>query len=225
MTGIYLIFGFFTMISYFVGSKLKSKFKEFSRIPTANKMNGRDVVEAIMHEHGITGVKIGSITGQLTDHYNPTTKTINLSKDVYHGQHIAAVAVAAHEAGHAIQHDRAYSLLGLRSKLVPLVSFSSKYMQWVLLAGIMMVETFPSLLLLGIIMFSITTLFSIITLPVEVDASLRALKWLKFSGVTTEYTQTKAEEALKWAAYTYLIGALSSLATLLYYVSIFMRRR
>lgn len=225
MIGIYLLFGFFTLLSYFVGYKLKSKFKEFSKIPTANNMNGRDVVEAILLEHGIVGVKIGSVSGQLTDHYNPTTKTINLSRDVYNGRSIASVAVAAHEAGHAIQHDRSYSLLGLRSKLVPLVSFSSKYMQWVLLAGIVMIESFPSLLLVGIIMFAFTTLFSLITLPVEVDASLRALKWLEFSGVTTEHTQYKAEEALKWAAYTYLIAALSSLATLFYYVSILMRRR
>jgi len=225
MSGIWIIFIFFTLISWLISSRLKSKFKAFSQVPTANGMSGKEVAQLMLQDHGIQGVRIGSVGGQLSDHYNPAEKTINLSKDVYYGRNVAAAAVAAHETGHAIQHAKAYSWLQLRSALVPVVSFSSKWMQWLLLAGILMVNSFPELLLAGIVLFASTTLFSIITLPVEVDASSRALKWLKTTRITTEQTQHNASEALRWAAYTYFIAALSSLATLLYYIMIFMGRR
>ena len=188
-------------------------------------MTGRDVAEKMLRDNGITGVKIGSVEGQLTDHYNPVNKTINLSKEVYFGNSIAAAAVAAHECGHAVQHAKAYSMLKMRSALVPVVSFASHWVQWILLAGILMVNTFPQLLLAGIILFAIMTLFSFITLPVEINASHRALVWLRNSGITDYQTQGYAFDALKWAAYTYVIAALSSLATLLYYVMIYLGRR
>ena len=188
-------------------------------------MTGRDVAEKMLRDNGITGVKIGSVEGQLTDHYNPVNKTINLSKEVYFGNSIAAAAVAAHECGHAVQHAKAYSMLKMRSALVPVVSFASHWVQWILLAGILMVNTFPQLLLAGIILFAIMTLFSFITLPVEINASHRALVWLRNSGITDYQTQSYAFDALKWAAYTYVIAALSSLATLLYYVMIYLGRR
>lgn len=222
---IWVIFIGFTLISWLISNQLKSRFVKYSKIPTANGMTGRDVVEKMLRDNGISGVKIGSVEGQLTDHYNPVDKTINLSKDVYYGNSIAAAAVAAHECGHAVQHARAYSMLKVRSALVPVVSFASHWVQWILLAGILMVNTFPQLLLAGIILFGAMTLFSFITLPVEIDASHRALAWLKTSGITTHETQPYAFDALKWAAYTYVIAALSSLATLLYYVMIYMGRR
>ncbi|PKQ61012.1 hypothetical protein BZG02_17090 [Labilibaculum filiforme] len=225
MGGIWIIFIAFTLVSWLVSNQLKSRFKKYSQLPTANGMSGKEVVEQMLRDHGIKGIRIGSVDGQLSDHYNPTDKTINLSKDVYHGRSIAAAAVAAHETGHAIQHAEAYIWLQMRSALVPIVSFSSKWVQWVLLAGILMVNSFPQLLLVGIVLFAGTTLFSIITLPVEVDASRRALVWLKTSGITTYETQKSAYDALKWAAYTYFVAALSSLATLLYYVMIYMGRR
>ncbi|WP_320017742.1 zinc metallopeptidase [Labilibaculum manganireducens] len=225
MGGIWIIFIAFTLLSWLVSSQLKARFKRYSQIPTANGMTGREVVEQMLRDHGVRGVRIGSVDGQLSDHYNPENKTINLSKDVYHGRSIAAAAVAAHETGHAIQHAEAYAWLQMRSALVPIVSFSSNWIQWLLLAGIVMVNAFPQLLLTGIVLFAGTTLFSIITLPVEVDASRRALVWLKTSGITTYETQKSAFDALKWAAYTYFIAALSSLATLLYYVMIYMGRR
>jgi Zn-dependent membrane protease YugP len=225
MGGIWIIFIAFTLLSWLVSSQLKSRFKKYSQLPTANGMTGRDVAERMLQDHGISGVRIGSVGGQLSDHYNPANRTINLSQDVYHGRNISAAAVAAHETGHAIQHAQEYSWLQMRSALVPIVSFSSKWVQWVLLAGILMVNTFPQLLLVGIVLFAGTTLFSIITLPVEVDASRRALVWLKTSGITSYETQKSAYDALKWAAYTYVVAALSSLATLLYYVMIYMGRR
>ena len=188
-------------------------------------MTGRDVVEKMLRDNGISGVKIGTVEGQLTDHYNPANKTINLSKDVYYGNSIAAAAVAAHETGHALQHAKAYSMLKLRSALVPAVEFASHWVQWILLAGIILVNTFPGLLLAGIGLFAIMTLFSFITLPVEIDASHRALAWLRTSGITSQQTQGYAFDALKWAAYTYVIAALASLATLLYYIMIYMNRR
>lgn len=222
---IWIIFIGFALISWLISYQLKSRFKEYAQIPTANGMSGKEVVEKMLRDHNIYGVKIGSIEGQLTDHYNPTDKTINLSEDVYFGTNVAAAAVAAHETGHAVQHAHAYAWLGLRSSLVPVVSFSSKYIQWILLAGILMVNSFPSLLLFGIFLFALTTLFSFITLPVEINASSRALIWLKTSGITTIQTHEKAEDALRWAGYTYVVAALSALATLLYYISIYMGRR
>jgi len=219
---IFIIFIVFTLLSWFISNQLKRKFKEYSKIPTANGMSGKEVVEKMLIENRITGVKVGSVSGRLSDHYNPLNKTINLSHDVYYGRSIAAAAVAAHECGHALQHATSYKWLGLRSKLVPVVSITSKWVQWILLAGILMIQKNPSILLAGIAMFATITLFSFITLPVEINASKRALAWLKTTGITTSHTHDKAEDALKWAGYTYVVAALSSLATLLYYVWIFM---
>lgn len=222
---IWVIFIGFMILGWLVSHQLKSRFAKYSKIPTDNGMTGRDVVEKMLRDNGITGVKIGSVDGQLTDHYNPVNKTINLSKEVYYGNSIAAAAVAAHECGHAVQHAKAYSMLKLRSALVPVVMFASHWVQWVLLAGILLVNTFPQLLLAGIILFGLMTLFSFVTLPVEIDASHRALAWLRNSGITNYQTQGYAFDALKWAAYTYVIAALSSLVTLLYYIMIYMGRR
>ena len=222
---IWVIFIGFTIISWLISNQLKNRFQKYSKILTANGMTGRDVVDKILRDNGISGVKIGTVEGQLTDHYNPANKTINLSKDVYYGNSIAAAAVAAHETGHALQHAKAYSMLKLRSALVPAVEFASHWVQWILLAGIILVNTFPGLLLAGIGLFAIMTLFSFITLPVEIDASHRALAWLRTSGITSQQTQGYAFDALKWAAYTYVIAALASLATLLYYIMIYMNRR
>jgi Zn-dependent membrane protease YugP len=188
-------------------------------------MSGREVAERMLRDNGITDVRIGSVEGQLTDHYNPADKTINLSSEVYNGRSISSAAVAAHETGHAVQHAKAYAWLGLRSKLVPTVSFASKWVQWILLAGILLVRTFPALLLVGIVLFALTTIFSFITLPVEIDASRRALAWLSNAGITSYQNHDKAQDALKWAAYTYVIAALGSLATLLYYIMIFTGSR
>jgi len=222
---IWIVFIGFTLLSWLVSHQLKSRFQKYSQIPTSNGMSGKEVVEQMLRDHGVTGVRIGSVSGQLSDHYNPAEKTINLSQEVYHGRNVAAAAVAAHETGHAIQHAQAYSWLQMRSALVPVVSFSSKWVQWILLAGIIMINSFPQLLLGGIVMFAATTLFSFITLPVEIDASNRALKWLKTTGITTYESQKSANDALRWAAYTYIVAALSSLATLMYYVMMYMGRR
>jgi Zn-dependent membrane protease YugP len=210
------------LLSFIVSNTLQSKFKKYSKIPVNGGLTGRDIALKMLQDNGIYDVKVVSVPGHLTDHYNPANKTVNLSPEVYSGQSIAAAAVAAHECGHAVQHAKAYAFLQMRSKLVPVVSFASKWVQWVLLAGILLVNTFPGLLLFGIILFASTTLFSFITLPVEIDASNRALVWLRTSGLTTYETQDKAKDALKWAAYTYVVAALSSLATLLYYIMIFM---
>ena len=213
------------ILSWIVSMTLKSKFSKYSKIPLDNGMSGREVAEKMLHDNGITGVTIGSVEGQLTDHYNPADKTINLSQEVYNGRSISSAAVAAHECGHAVQHAKAYAWLGLRSNLVPVVSFASKWVQWILIAGILMVRTFPALLLAGIILFALTTLFSFITLPVEIDASRRALAWLSNAGITSYQNHALAQDALKWAAYTYVIAALGSLATLLYYIMIFTGSR
>ncbi len=209
------------VLSWIVSMTLKSKFKRYSRIPIDNGMSGKDVAERMLHDNGIYDVRVESVQGHLTDHYNPQTKTINLSNEVYNGRSISAAAVAAHECGHAVQHATAYAWLGFRSKMVPAVSFSSRYVQWILLLGILMVNTFPALLLAGIVIFGLTTLFSFITLPVEINASTRALAWLSDAGITSYQNHDKAKDALKWAAYTYVVAALGSLATLLYYVMIF----
>jgi len=222
---IWVIFIGFMILSLIISQTLKSKFRKYSKIPTENGMSGRDVVEKMLRDNGIYDVKIESVPGQLTDHYNPVNKTINLSQEVYNGRSVSAAAVAAHETGHAVQHAKAYALLGFRSNLVPAVSFASKYVQWILLIGILVVQKFPALLLFGIILFALTTIFSFITLPVEINASKRALAWLSSSGITTYENHEKAQDALKWAAYTYVIAALGSLATLLYYIMIFMGSR
>jgi hypothetical protein len=222
---IWIIFIGFMILSWIVSMTLKSKFNKYSKIPLDNGMSGCEVAEKMLRDNGITGVKVESIEGQLTDHYNPADKTVNLSLEVYNGRSISSAAVAAHECGHAVQHAKAYAWLGLRSNLVPAVSFASKWVQWILLAGILLVRTFPALLLAGIVLFALTTLFSFITLPVEIDASRRALAWLSNAGITSYQNNEKAQDALKWAAYTYVIAALGSLATLLYYIMIFTGSR
>jgi len=213
------------LLSWLVGSQLKSKFTAYSKIPVVNGMSGRDIAKKMLYDNGITDVQVLSVEGSLSDHYNPVNKTVNLSREVYEGRNVAAAAVAAHECGHAVQHATAYHWLQMRSTLVPIVSFSSKWVQWVLLAGILLLQSFPQLLLVGIVMFALTTLFSFITLPVEIDASRRALAWLNISGITDINSHPKAQEALRWAAYTYVVAALSSLATLLYYIAIFLGGR
>jgi Zn-dependent membrane protease YugP len=223
--GIYLILGVFMLISWLVSMRLKSKFNEYSQVSFRGNLTGAQIAAKMLADSGISDVKILSVEGQLTDHYNPVEKTVNLSPEVYNGRSVAAAAVAAHECGHAVQHARAYMWLGMRSKLVPAVSFASKWMQWILLAGVLTISVFPWLLLFGIVLFAATTIFSFITLPVEFDASNRALAWLEGSGMTSSQEHDMAKDALKWAAMTYVVAALSSLATLLYYVSIFLRRR
>lgn len=221
----WILFIGIAIISYIVQASLQSKFEKYSRMALDNGMTGREVAEKMLRDNGIYDVTVTSTPGMLTDHYNPTNKTVNLSEGVYNTCSVAAAAVAAHECGHAVQHARAYAPLQMRSALVPVVQFSSSIVSWVLLAGILMVNTFPQLLLIGICLFAMTTLFSFITLPVEIDASRRALAWLSSAGVTNTYNHTQAQDALKSAAYTYVVAALSSLATLVYYIMIFTNRR
>lgn len=211
--------------SWLVSSTLKSKFEHYSKLYLQNGMSGKEIAEQMLHDNGIYDVKVVSTPGMLTDHYNPVDKTVNLSEGVYHQRNAAAAAVAAHECGHAVQHARGYQWLTMRSQLVPVVSFASNIVQWVLLGGILLVNVFPSLLFIGILLFAATTLFSIITLPVEYDASNRALAWLKDKRMVNQAEYAGAEDALKWAARTYLVAAIGSIATLLYYVSIFMGSR
>ena len=225
MAPIWIIFGVFMLLSWLISWQLKSKFKKYSKVPINYNLTGKEVAEKMLKDNGIMDVKVVSTPGQLSDHYNPLTKTVNLSEGVYSSSNVAAAAVAAHECGHAVQHATAYSFLQMRSKLVPVVSFTSRWIQWVLLAGILLVQSMPSILLIGIVLFGLTTLFSFITLPVEIDASKRALVWLNTSGMTNVENHDKAEDALRWAAYTYVVAALGSLATLLYYIMIFTGRR
>ena len=214
----WILFIFIAILSYSVQGNLNRKFKKYSKVPTRDGSSGYDVACRMLSDHGISNVKVTCVDGQLTDHYNPENNTVNLSKDVYYGRTMMAAAVAAHECGHAVQHARQYAPVQMRSALVPVVQFSSRIVTWVLLAGIIMVEAFPGILLAGIVLFAMTTLFSFITLPVEVDASRRALAWLK-------QTMTAAQDALKAAAYTYVVAAISSLGTLIYYIMIYMSRR
>ncbi|NLN31878.1 MAG: zinc metallopeptidase [Bacteroidales bacterium] len=225
MMNIWVIFITVMVLSWIVSSTLKSKFRKYSKIPVESGMTGREIAEKMLHDNGIFDVSVVSVPGQLTDHYNPEKKTINLSRDVYASKSIAAAAVAAHETGHAVQHANAYAWLGLRSRMVPVVSFSSKWVTWVILAGILMIKTFPALLFTGIVLFALTTLFSFVTLPVEFNASQRALVWLSGTGITSHENQAKARDALKWAALTYVVAAVGSLATLLYYIMIFTGAR
>ena len=218
----FILFIGIALISYLVQANLNSKFKKFSRVPLSAGLTGREVAEKMLRDHGIYNVRVISTPGYLTDHYNPTDGTVNLSPEVYNGNSVAAAAVAAHECGHAVQHAVAYGPLTLRTSLVPIVSFASNWVQWVLLAGILLVNSFPSLLLIGIILFAMTTLFSFVTLPVAIDASRRATAWLQRAGITSAYDQPMAVSALRSAAYTYVVAALSSLATLVYYVMIFL---
>lgn len=213
------------ILSYIVQANLQSKFKKYSKMPLGNGMTGRDVAIKMLHDNGIYDVTVTSTPGTLTDHYNPTNKTVNLSEGVYLSSSVAAAAVAAHECGHAIQHATAYAPLKMRSALVPFVSFASSWMTWILLIGIITVQSFPQILLGGIVLFASTTLFSFITLPVEIDASRRALTWLDSAGVTNISNHSEASSALRSAAYTYVVAALSSLATLIYYILIYTRSR
>ncbi len=222
--GYWVLFGVLMILSLIVQNMLQSRFNKYSKVAVGNGMSGAEIARKMMNDNGIYDVKVECIPGMLTDHYNPATKTVNLSKAVYEGRSVAAAAVAAHECGHVVQHSVGYAPLKLRSALVPVVSFASNTVQWVLLLGILMVNVFPALLWMGIALFALTTLFSFVTLPVEINASSRAVKWLESAGVTNYETKPMAIDALKWAAYTYVIAALSSLATLLYYIGIARNR-
>src|SRR5690606_5838926 len=220
--GILLLSLLFVGISMVVSGILKSRFNKYSKVPLRSGFSGKEVAERMLQENGIYDVTVTSVNGFLSDHYNPANKTINLSPEVFSGHSVAAAAVAAHETGHAIQHATAYTWLNLRSKLVPFVQFSSSIVQWVLLFGIIMVNTFPQLLLGGVALFAITTLFSVVTLPVEFDASKRALVWLNNTGITRGEEHSQAKDALKWAAMTYVVAALASVATLIQYILIYL---
>lgn len=222
---IWILFGLVAVLGWLVQARLKNRFAKYSRIPLRNGMTGKEVAEKMLRENGIFDVQVVSVQGQLTDHYNPLNKTINLSEPVYASNSVAAAAVAAHETGHAVQHAVGYAPLKMRSALVPVISSTSKWVMWVLLAGIIMIQTFPMLLWLGIAMFAMTTIFSFVTLPVEQNASSRALRWLSSAGITDVSNHNQAEDALRWAGYTYVVAALSSLATLLYYVMIALGNR
>ena len=225
MLGAYVIGGLIMLVSWLVSKQLKDRFEKYSRTPLQNGMSGREVAERMLADHGISNVKVISVPGQLTDHYNPANHTVNLSEPVYHARNAAAAAVAAHEVGHAVQHATAYKWLQMRSKLVPAVSFVSQWMQWILLGGILLINTFPQLLLIGIVMFAMTTLFSLVTLPVEYDASNRALAWMSNKGIVTTSEHALSADALKWAARTYVVAAIGSIGTLLYYVMVYLNRR
>lgn len=220
MNPIWLLMIVIMGLSYVIQQVLSRKFAKYSRVPSPNDMTGAEVARKMLADNGITDVRVEHVTGKLTDHYNPQTKTLNLSDAVYASPSIAAAAVAAHECGHAVQHAKGYGPLRLRSALVPAVSFASNWVQWVLLAGVVFIQIFPSLIWIGIAMFAVTTLFSIITLPVEINASARAVAWLDNTGIVDRQTKPMAQEALRWAAYTYVVAALGSLATLFYYISI-----
>lgn len=225
MSSIFLISLIFVGISFLVSSTLKGKFSEYSHIPLRNRMTGSEVAERMLRDNGIFDVKVISVAGSLTDHYNPTNRTVNLSTEVYSGQSVASAAVAAHECGHAVQHARAYQWLTIRSAIVPVVQFSSNIIQWVLLGGILLINVFPGLMLAGIALFAMTTLFAFITLPVELDASRRALAWLNTTNIATGEQHDKAKDALKWAALTYVVAAIASLVTLIQYILIFLGNR
>ena len=224
-SGYLILAGTIMLFSWLVSSRLKSKFEHYSKLQLQNGMSGAEIAQKMLADNGIYDVRVISTPGQLTDHYNPVDKTVNLSEAVYNQRNAAAAAVAAHECGHAVQHAVGYEWLQMRSKLVPIVSVASGFVQWILLAGILMIKTFPSLLLIGIVIFAATTLFSIVTLPVEYDASNRALAWLKNKNMLNRAEYDGAEDSLKWAARTYVVAALGSIATLLYYVSIYLGGR
>lgn len=221
----WIIMGAIMLASWLVSQRLKNKFDKYSKLHLQNNMSGAEIAEKMLADHGIRDVRVISTPGRLTDHYNPADKTVNLSEAVYNERNAAAAAVAAHECGHAVQHATAYSWLTMRSKLVPVVSFSSNIIQFVLIAGILLVNSFPQLLLIGIVLFALTTVFAFITLPVEYDASNRALAWLDNKRMLTREEHAGASDALKWAARTYVVAAIGSLGTLLYYIMIYMGRR
>jgi uncharacterized protein len=223
--GIMMVSIIFVGISMLVSMMLKGKFNTYSKVLLRSGLSGKEVAERMLRDNGIFDVKVVSVQGFLSDHYNPANKTVNLSPDVYNGRSVAAAAVSAHECGHAVQHATSYQWLQMRSKLVPVVQFSSSILQWVLLAGILMVNSFPGLLLGGIVLFAATTIFSVVTLPVEFDASKRAVVWLGNAGITTYDETPKAKDALKWAAMTYVVAAVASIVTLIQYVFIYLGRR
>lgn len=225
MIGIYLIGGLFLVISLIVSGILKRKFTKYSQTPIRSNLSGAEIAQQMLNDNGIYDVKVLSVEGKLTDHYNPADRTVNLSQEVYHGRNAAAAAVSAHECGHAVQHARAYTFLKFRSAIVPFVSFSSRYMQWIILIGIFTMQTTPLPLMIGVALFGVTTLFSFITLPVEFDASKRALAWIHERGIVTSQEYSMSKDALWWAAMTYVVAALGSLATLLYYISLLAGRR
>ncbi len=212
------------LASFIIQRVLNSKFEKYSEVPSPHGLTGADVARLMLAQNGIDDVKVQSVAGKLTDHYNPTDKTINLSEGVFASASIAACAIAAHETGHALQHAQGYAPLRLRSALVPVVTFANNTVQWVLLAGVLLINVFPSLLWIGIILFAMTTFFSFVTLPVEINASQRAVQWMEGAGVVDAGTRPMAVDALKWAAYTYVIAAIGSLATLFYYISLANRR-
>ena len=212
------------VLSFIVQQTLQSKFTKYSKVALPSGMSGAEVARKMLEDNGIYDVQIVTVEGRLTDHYNPQTKTVNLSREVYSGRSVAAAAVAAHECGHVVQHAKGYLPLRMRSALVPVVSFASNIVQWVLLAGVIFIHIFPHLIWLGIALFAMTTLFSVITLPVEINASARAVAWLQQAGITDSTTRPQAVDALKWAAYTYVIAAIGSVATLLYYIGLANRR-
>ncbi|MDI9310480.1 MAG: zinc metallopeptidase [Limnohabitans sp.] len=220
-----ILAGAIMLVSWLVSSRLKSKFEHYSKLQLQNRMSGAEIAEKMLADNGIRDVRVISTPGMLTDHYNPVDKTVNLSEAVYNQRNAAAAAVAAHECGHAVQHAQGYEWLQMRSKLVPVVQVASSFVQWILIAGILMIKVFPGLLLIGIVIFAATTLFSIITLPVEYDASNRALAWLKSKNIVNQAEYAGAEDALKWAARTYVVAAIGSIATLLYYISMYNNRR
>ena len=220
---IYILMIVIMLVSMLVQHMLQSRFNKYSQVGLPNGMTGADVARKMLADHGIYDVKVVPTNGMLTDHFNPQTKTVALSEGVYASRSVAAAAVAAHECGHAVQHAHGYAALRMRSALVPVVSFASNIVQWVLLAGVIFFNAFPALLWLGIILFATTTLFSFVTLPVEINASAKAISWLTQTGITDGQTRPMAIDALKWAAYTYVVAALGSLATLLYYIGLARR--
>jgi Zn-dependent membrane protease YugP len=211
--------------SWLVGARFKNRFQKYSATPLDGGGSGREIAERMLRDHNISGVQVISTEGQLTDHYNPLDRTVNLSREVYYGNSVAAAAVAAHEVGHAVQHARAYAWLQFRSMMVPALSATNKFIPWLLLGGVLTLGIFPQLLMLGVALFALTTVFTFVTLPVEFDASRRALAWLDNNNVTTSRQHEMAKDALHWAAMTYVVAALSSLATLLYYASLLLSRR
>jgi Zn-dependent membrane protease YugP len=225
MGSIYIISLLFVGIGMLVSLRLKSKFNQYGAVRIRSGLTGRDVAMQMLKDNSIYNVRVELGQGFLSDHYNPLTKTVSLSPDVYHQASIAAAAVAAHECGHAVQHARSYPWLMLRSRLVPVVQFSSMFIQWVLLAGILLVNTFPGLLLGGILLFATTTIFSLVTLPVEFDASKRGLSWLQQSGISNGQELIQAKDALHWAAMTYVVAAVASLVTLIQYILIYLSNR
>ena len=220
---IWIIMILVMIASYIIQATLQSRFNKYSKIGLPSGMSGKEVAEKMLRDNGIYNVKVIPVNGMLTDHFNPQTMTVNLSESVYSSRSVAAAAVAAHECGHAVQHAKGYAPLRLRSALVPVVSFASNIVSWILLLGVILVQTFPAVLWFGIALFAMTTLFSFVTLPVEINASQRAIAWLSNAGITNYETEPMAKDALKWAAYTYVIAALGSLATLFYYIGIARR--